>query len=272
LKKILNISVFLFIIQVITFVNVSAASVTVTNDAGAEFINGDTVCSNRSYFLETESSYNEIVIVDAQTHMVLKVFSSNSDVSEIYFPENASDVEIYVTPYNDEHLLEFSKESKISLNVEPCGYEQLEDNDDYSSNPPLASVSYADSMISISAPTDVEDYEFDYQFLGEKTKRLKVNGQVPVEDNYIFQFKETYTQNGQTIEKYYELEINPTTNSYYVRTVDSFEIKTIKALDIINKKMTVLLLLLLVALIYIRAQLKREKKKLNKEKDESRRR
>ncbi len=267
MKKIFNIVTFLFIIQVFTLSNLTASNYTST-----ELTNGDTVCANESYLLDNETLYNEIVIVDANTHMVLKVLSSNSDVSEIYFPENATEIELYITPYSEEHMLEFSEEKKISLSVEPCGYEQIEGNVDYITQAPLANVTYADSMISIQSPTTVENYEFEYQFLGEKPKRGKVNTEVPVGDNYIFQFKESYTQNGETIESYYELEINPTTDSYYVRSVNSFEIKTIKALDIINKKMVVLIFILLLLLIYVRANLRREKRKLKKEKEESRRR
>lgn len=272
MKKILNITMFVFILQFFTISSLFASPVTITNDAGVEFGNGQTICANKKYYVETEAPYNEIVIVDANTHMVLKVLSSNNSEAEIYFPENATDIEIYVTPYDDNRMLDLANESKVALTVEPCDYDQIEGNVDYATVAPLASVTYANSTISIESPTTVEDYEFEYQFLGEKPKRGKVKTEVPVVDNYIFQFKETYTQNGQTVESYFELEINPTTNSYYVRNVDSFEIKTIKPLDVINKKMTVLLLILLILLIIVRTKLKREKRQLSKEKEESRRR
>lgn len=256
--------VILFVL--ISILNVCAEEIQLYNDELTYFSNNDTICANRIYYIDNPVSYQEIVIKDADTDIILEVYNANSETLELVFPENAGNIEVVVTDYSSTGELDLSTEQSIHFTVESCGYEIIKE--DYAKQQPYATFTLANNIITVTPPTDVENYEFTYKFVEQDAGREKTeveSFEIPLEGHSVIQFTETYINSeGILVTNYFELEINPMTQSFFIRNVDDFEINTIDIKSLVNTRLLMFILILIFILIILLFKHKRVKKKLKK--------
>lgn len=268
MKKILIITV----LMLLSSVSLKAQEIQLYNDSLMYFADEETICANRTYYLDSTTEYQEIVVKDAQTNVIYEVYNANSTTSTLVFPENAGTIEIVTTDYDATGHLDPATESSATYVVEPCEYEVIKA--DYEVQKPYAKFELSDATVSVTPPTDVQDYVFSYKFVDQSNGR-DVDATEPftieLEENTVLQFTESYTNSdGEAVTKYYELEINPVTNTFFIRNVDTFSINTIDVKSLINWKILVIMLIMLFLIIFFASKHKRLKRKIKK-KNESRR-
>lgn len=274
MKKIFYLIVLFFFITPLNLLAVNNTEISLENDLGIVFQNGDTVCANREYMFSTPNDYTEVLVLDSETHVILDVLNSNSSLFTIVFPENAESITIVVSDYNDDKTIDKSSEKTIDLIISPCEYEVVKEN--YKAIKPKAKVVYKDGFVTIEAPINIEKYTFDYQLLGGRTKTLSEEDttfKVEMEDAIIFQFIESYQDDKETSHsKYFELEINSVKDTYRIRNVDSFSINKIEADYEVVFRYLIILICLIVMLLIVRILRRRVKKKYRKQKKKNLRR
>lgn len=266
----------MYFVFIVSTINISASELKVYNDQGVEFTSTDEICANRSYFVETNDSYREIMILDKTTSQVLDVFNSNSNEMEIIFPEDTNNIKIVSTLYTEDGVLDLTTEQEINVSVVNCDYEIVVEP--YDRTTVLSFVEYDGENIYLSKPTNMySDYSLTYQLLDDKlahtidfSQEQKVT--VNLVENTVVQLTENYTNiDGEIITTFYEIEVNPQTKSFFVRSVNGFEVKKIEKLDVFDMKLLITSLILFVVAIMlhiwyirVRSQYKNEKIKNQK--------
>lgn len=264
MKKILIVLLFILL------TTVSVSGVDLYDEYMEYFTDGDSVCANTPYYIDSTAAYQEIVILDADTHTIMEVLNTNSETTELVFPDNAGEIILVTTDYDHAGMLDPSTEETITLNVENCGYTAV--TDEYNSKIPAATFEVTTNDIIVTPPTKYDDYVFTYKFIDETEGKEFDNSEnvnITLDGNTIIQFTEKYTnEEGKTITNYYELEINSETNNYFIRAVDSFEISTIDSKDLINVKALLAMIILFLLLLIMRNKHRRLKQKVKKKEAE----
>lgn len=272
MKKILIVLMFLLLSRI----SLNAEEISLYNDYMEYFSDGDTICSNKPYYMDSTTGYKEVVILDAQTHVILEVLNTNAVTTELVFPDNAGEIIIVTTEYDESGVLDSTTEETLNLSVENCEYSVVKE--DYNAKVPAATFEVSNTNILVTPPTKYDDYVFTFKFVEEENGKEYDNSEaidIALEENTIIQFTETFTnEEGKLVTNYYELEINSDTANYYIRNVNSFEISTIDAKELINFKALLMMMILFLLLLIMRNKHRRLKRKIkNKEaKKEGRRR
>lgn len=257
---------YIFIVVISLFIifpaSLNAESFSIDDELGYSYSNGDDLCSNITYSLTAESDNVEIMILDGTSKQIMEVYNSNSGVASVTFPSDIDDVDIVLTDFNTDGSLNLDSQVSQSYSISDCGY--TADKAEYTKNPVQASFSLTDTTLTVTAPEGVSDYVMDYQFLNDRNatevKFENNTATIDLEDNDIIQFTETY--GGKTY--YYELEINPSKGTFYIREVKSFVLKTIDAKSLIDLKALAILIITIVIFIIIKVKHVKERRKYNK--------
>lgn len=269
MKK-LSIEIIAIVLMLVVPTKVMASEI--TNESGETISSSDEICANESYYISSDDKYRNIMVLDSKTKQILDVFNSNASQLEVVFPENTEDVILVSTTYDDNGILDPTSEISLPITVSNCGNEAVVDEYDRTSI--LATTSYDGTNVVLTKPADVENYSLTYQFVSSKNAKVENFDKadtltIPMVDETILQISETYTDtNGKDVVTYYEMEVNPSTKTYFIRNIDSFDVKMINKVNVVNKKLVVItLFLLIVAFIlnvrYIRARKAYKKEKIN---------
>lgn len=217
------------------------------------------ICSNVSYFIDSENEQLlELIILDTATNQVLDVFNFN-DTQEIILPSNVSQITLMITPIVENQGAEISQEKRINYQVSDCGYEPV--TTDYVLKNMDFTVTYDGTNIQVDFD-ETSDVILEYQFLDSKQihEITAEDKTIEMEEHEIVQILEIKEdEEGNTVNSYYEIEVNPETGTYIVRNVDSFELKSID-MSYINKKYLVLLIFFIILYIFVSRMHKRQKK------------
>lgn len=263
MKKILIVLLFMFLSSV------SVKGIELYDEFLGYYVDGDSVCANTPYYIDNTASYQEITILDAETHTIMEVLNTNATTTELVFPENAGEIIVMTTDYDQAGMLDTSTEESVTLNVESCGYPVVKE--DYNSDIPLASFEVTSNNIVVTPPSGYDNYVFTYKFIDHADGKEfddSADIEIILEENTVIQFTEKYSdEEGKTITNYYELEINSTTNNYFIRSVDSFEISTINSKDLINIKALIAMIVLFLLLMIMRNKHRRLKRKIKKKEE-----
>ncbi len=259
----------LTIITILSPVNLSAEGFTIYNDLGVEFESGDEICANRSYFVENDGSYKEVLVLDQNTKQILDVINSNSSEFEIVFPENASDLTIMVTPYTATNQLNNDERVVTDISVTPCDYEVI--SEDYQYLDFDFSVSLDGNNLIIKKTSTDSDFILEYQFLDSlNTESYDFSDGdlvIDITGHDVVQVLETSNAEDYNKEDdlYLEIEVAADGN-FFIREVSQFEIIGFQKLDLVDFRLLALSALFLVLIIYLTILYKRVKKQYKEEK------
>ncbi len=266
-KIITFITTFLLMTSMVSF---SATEMTVLNDQGVEFTSGDDVCANREYFVQNDGDYKEILILDADNHHILDVINSNSEMLKVVFPENAGQLQVLVTPYDENARLLNDERSSVELSIIGCDYEVLVD--DYETYETGFDLTYNEDSLTVTKNNTYTNYSIEYQFLDSAQSEVfefidTDSITIPLEGHEIIQILERYDDtlaNEET--KYYEVEVNQVDSNYFIRQVNEFEVFGIDKMDLINYRLLMYSLFFLLLIVYLTIRYRKVKSKYREEK------
>jgi len=236
------------IVVTLLFINVNAKEIVMYNEEGAPKINGDKLCANRIYKIDSNDEYKEILILDEKTNFILDVLNANTKIVEVKFPTNAGNIMIVSRNFTIDNTIDLDSFETSSYEVEDCKYSKIIDK--YNHNLPKTTFNLGEGTLNVVLP-EIDGFKFSYQFLGKSGNSLNENSEINIGEETILQFTEEYSVDGKVKTFYYEIEIDHDDNYFFVREVDTFDIKVLKAGEIFNFKLLLIMLLILIALLVL---------------------
>jgi len=239
-------------------VNVGASELVLYNEEGAPKVNGDKLCANKTYKIDSNKDYKEILIIDEETNFILDVLNANTNIVEVVFPKSAGKIKIVSRNFTSDNTIDADSFDTSSYVVEDCGYSKIEE--DYNHNLPKTKFTLSEGVLKVTLP-EVDGFKFSYQFVGKNGKTLNDDSEIQLGEETILQFIEEYSIDGKAKKFYYEIEIDHDDNYFFIREVDTFDLKVLKAGEIFNFKLMVIMLILAITILVLNFK----KKKLRKE-------
>ncbi|MGL4588782.1 MAG: hypothetical protein ACRCUP_00900 [Mycoplasmatales bacterium] len=228
---------------------------------------GDTICTQTDVIVNLDNpqnSYFTIDILNSVNSQLLDSVNVNTVAPIINFKSGITDITLQITKLDDSFKPISSTEVRQNYKLKDCT--DTKNAPKYSSKQYESKISVENQNIIFSKANT--DLKLTYGIIGTRMKQKNLSETVQIEnpDNNVIQFIEEYTTDGKVQKNFYELEVNQTNKSYFVRSVSSFDVKLLNAQSVINVPYTILLAITISAWVFLTKKIRKLKtKKANKE-------
>ncbi len=256
---------------------------------------GQAVCANQPLNLVNADRDSEVLILDQTSKEILDVFNLSEENQTLMFPVNAGDVTLRINSYDGNSKIDSSEQQSFNLEVIDCGeqtetivndltgevsIQTIEPTDEYQRTNYGSQIEYDGNELKIKPQKSISDYQLEYQYIKDDKIHMKklrfrddVSAKTLVPEYNIIQFHEQYiNQSNQTVDNYFEVELNPEKQNYTIRNVEEFNPHGINKMDLIDWQVIVWLFVLIIFYggvnVAYRRQRRRYRRHLQKEQNE----
>ncbi len=266
-----------------------------TDENENHYGDGQAVCANQPLNLVNADRDSEVLILDQTSKEILDVFNLSEVNQTVMFPVNAGDVTIRINSYDKNSKIDSSEQQSFNLEVKDCGeqtetivndltgevnVQTIEPIDEYKRTNYGSTIEYNGSELKITPHKNVNNYQLEYQYIEDDKihmKKLRFRDEATEKsltpEYNIIQFHEQYSnQSNETVNNYFEVELNPQKQNYTIRNVEEFNPHGINKMDLIDWQVIVWLFCLIIFYgavnVAYRRQRRRYRRHVQKEQNE----